>query len=180
MAFKLDGNPLAYDVAFSHNDINYPANWLRLASLDEKTAIGITEVADDPVYDSRFYWGNGTAKTLTDINEVDENGDPILDINGNQLVRLGVKTVLKAEEKDIAKGLLALYDWQVVRKAEKGTAMDSDVVTFRDGIRTAYTTRKTEIDNCADTAALVTLYGFTEKDGVYTPNMTQYPEDPNS
>ncbi len=180
MAFKLNGNPLAYDVAFSHNDINYPANWLRLASLDEKTAIGITEVADDPVYDSRFYWGDGTARNITDINEVDENGDPILDINGNQLVRLGVKTVLKAEEKDIAKGLLALYDWQVVRKAEKGTAMDSDVVTFRDGIRTAYTTRKTEIDNCADTAALVTLYGFTEKDGVYTPNMTQYPEDPNS
>jgi len=180
MAFKLNGNPLAYDVAFSHNDINYPANWLRLASLDEKTAIGITEVADDPVYDSRFYWGDGTARNITDINEVDENGDPILDINGNQLVRLGVKTVLKAEEKDIAKGLLALYDWQVVRKAEKGTAMDSDVVTFRDGIRTAYTTRKTEIDNCADTAALVTLYGFTEKDGVYTPNMTQYPTDPNA
>ena len=180
MAFKLNGNPLAYDVAFSHNDINYPANWLRLASLDEKTAIGITEVADDPVYDSRFYWGDGTARNITDINEVDENGDPILDINGNQLVRLGVKTVLKAEEKDIAKGLLALYDRQVVRKAEKGTAMDSDVVTFRDGIRTAYTTRKTEIDNCADTAALVTLYGFTEKDGVYTPIMTQYPEDPNS
>ena len=41
MAFKLDGNPLAYDVAFSHNDINYPANWLRLASLEEKEAIGI-------------------------------------------------------------------------------------------------------------------------------------------
>ena len=48
MAFELDGKPIAYDVAFSHNDINYPANWLRLATLDEKKAIGITEV-DDPV-----------------------------------------------------------------------------------------------------------------------------------
>ena len=38
---------------------------------------------------------------------------------------------------------------------------------------------KTEINNCADIAALVTLYGTTEKDGVYTPNMTQYPTDPN-
>ena len=179
MAFKLDGNPLAVDVAFSHNDINYPANWLRLASLDEKTAIGITEVADPTVYDSRFYSGNGTAKTLTDTNEVDENGDPLLDHNGNQVVTLGVKSTLKAQEKDIAKSLLNQYDWQVVRKAEKGTAMDSDIVTYRDGIRTAYTTRKTEIDNCADTAALVTLYASTEKDGVYTPNMTQYPIDPN-
>ena len=179
MAFKLDGNPLAFDVAFSHNSINYPANWLRLSSSDEKTAIGITEVADDPTYDSRFYWGNGTAKSITDINEVDENNDPILDQNGNQLVRLGVKSVLKAQEKDMAKSLLALYDWQVVRKSEKGTELDSNIVTFRDGIRTAYTTRKTEIDNCADIAALVTLYSFTEKDGVYTPNMTQYPRDPN-
>ena len=179
MAFKLDGNPLAYDVAFSHNDINYPANWLRLASLDEKTAIGITEVADDPVYDNRFYWGDGTAKALDDVNATDDNGDLLKNEDGSQLVIQGVKSVLKGKEKDIAKSLLAIYDWQVVRKAEKGTAMDSDVVTFRDGIRTAYTTRKTEIDNCSDTAALVTLYSSTEKDGIYTPNMTQYPVDPN-
>ena len=179
MAFKLDGNPLAVDVAFSHNDINYPANWLRLSTADEKTALGITEVADDPVYDSRFYWNDGTAKTLTDTNEVDENGDPLLDENGNQMVTLGVKSVLKAQEKEIAKSLLNQYDWQVVRKAEKGTALDSAVVTYRDGIRTAYTTRKTEIDNCADTAALVTLYSSTEQsDGTYKPNMTQYPVDP--
>ena len=179
MAFKLDGNPLAYDVAFSHNDINYPANWLRLASLDEKTAIGITEVADDPVYDNRFYWGDGTAKALDDVNATDDNGDLLKNEDGSQLVIQGVKSVLKGKEKDIANSLLAKYDWQVVRKAEKGTAMDSDVVTFRDGIRTAYTTRKTEIDNCSDTAALVTLYSSTEKDGIYTPNMTQYPVDPN-
>ena len=44
MAFKLNGNPLAVDVAFSHNDIQYPANWLRLSTADEKTAaIGITD-----------------------------------------------------------------------------------------------------------------------------------------
>jgi len=176
MAFKLNGKPLAVDVAFTHADIQYPANWLRLSTADEKTALGITEVADSPTYDSRFYKGNGTAKTLTDTNEVDDNGDPVLDSNGDQLVTLGVKSVLIAKEKDIAQSLLNIYDWQVIRKAEKGTAMDSSVVTFRDGIRTAYTTRKTEITNCADTAALVTLYG-SKDDG--TPNMTQYPDDPN-
>ena len=90
MAFLLNGNPLAVDVPFTVGDINYPANWLRLSTADEKTALGITEVADDPVYDSRFYWGNGTAKPLTDTNEVDENGDPVLDENGDQVVTLGV------------------------------------------------------------------------------------------
>ena len=177
MAFKLNGNPLAVDVAFTHNDIQYPANWLRLSTADEKTAIGITEVADDPVYDGRFYNGDGSAKTLTDTNEVDQNGDPVLDENGDQVVTLGVKSVLKAQEKVTAGSLLARYDWYVVRKAEKSTAIPTAISTYRDGVRTACNTRETEIDNCADTAALVTLYSSKE-DG--TPNMTQYPADPNS
>lgn len=180
MAFKLDGNPLAVDVAFSHNDINYPANWLRLSTADEKTALGITEVADSPTYDSRFYWGDGTARTVDDVNATDENGDLLKDENGDQVVILGVKSVLKAQEKVTAGTLLAKYDWYVVRKAEKSTAIPTAISTYRDAVRTACNTRETEIDACADTAALVTLYGTTEKDGVYTPNMTQYPVDPNS
>jgi len=177
MAFKLDGKPLAVDVAFSHNDINYPANWLRLSTAQEKKDLGITEVDDPKTYDSRFYWGDGTAKALDDVDAKDKDGNLIKDKDGNQIVNQGVKSVLKAKEKEIAKSLLNQYDWQVVRKAEKGTALDSAVVTYRDAIRTAYTTRKTEITNCKDTAALVTLYGSKE-DG--TPNMTQYPKDPNA
>jgi len=177
MAFKLNGNPLAVDVAFSHNDIQYPANWLRLSTAEEKTAIGITEVADAPTYDSRFYWGDGTAKKLTDTNEVDINGDPLLDENGDQVVTLGIKSVLKAQEKITAGSLLAPYDWYVVRKAEKSTAIPTAITTYRDAVRTACDTREKEIDACSDTAALVTLYGMKE-DG--TPNMTQYPKDPNS
>ena len=179
MAFLLDGNPLAVDVPFTVGDINYPANWLRLSTADEKTALGITEVADDPVYDGRFYNGDGSAKTLTDTNEVDENGDPVLDENGDQVVTLGVKSVLKAREKTIAGSLLAKYDWYVIRKAETSKAIPTTIKTYRTAVRTACLTRETEIDNCADTAALVTLYGSTEKDGVVTPNMTQYPDDPN-
>ena len=177
MAFKLNGNPLAVDVAFSHNDIQYPANWLRLSTAEEKTAIGITEVADEPIYDSRFYLNNGTAKSLDDENATDKNGDLLKDENGDQIIILGVKSVLKAQEKVTAGTLLAPYDWYVVRKAEKGTAIPSAIQTFRDGVRTACDTIEKEIDACSDTAALVTLYGFKE-DG--TPNMTQYPEDPNS
>ena len=155
MAFKLNGNTLAVDVAFKTSDgTQYPANWLRLSTAKEKTDLGIAEVDDPKTYDSRFYNDDGSAKALDDV-----------------------KSMLKAQEKEIAKNLLNIYDWQVIRKTEKGTAIDTNVATFRDGIRTAYTTRKTEIDNCADTAALVTLYGTKEDN---TPNMTQYPEDPNS
>ena len=172
MAFLLDGNPLAVDVAFSHNDINYPANWLRLSTAQEKKDLGITEVADAPTYDSRFYWGDGTAKGLDDTKETKD---------GVEYTYLGVKSVLKAQEKTIAGSLLAKYDWYVVRKAEKSTAIPTAITTFRDGVRTACDTREKEIDACSDTAALVTLYGATyDKDGNFEKyNMTQYPDDPN-
>ena len=171
MAFKLDGKPLAVDVAFKTSDgTQYPANWLRLSTAQEKKDLGITEVADDPVYDSRFYWGDGTAKALDDKTET---------IDGVEYTTLGVKSVLKAQEKVTAGSLLARYDWYVVRKAETSKAIPTAIKTYRTAIRTACATRETEIDNCVDTAALVTLYGSTEKDGVFTPNMTQYPEDPN-
>ena len=179
MAFKLNGNPLAVDVPFTvgtgEDAVNYPANWIRLSTAEEKTAIGITEVADDPVFDSRFYNGNGTAKKLTDTNEVDEKGDPLLDADGNQVVTLGVKSVLKAREKETAGSLLAKSDWYVTRKSEKGTAIPTEITTYRDAVRTACNTREAEIDACVNTAALVTLYELKE-DG--TPNMTQYPTEP--
>jgi len=168
MAFLLDGKPLAVDVPFTSGDINYPANWLRLSTAQEKKDLGITEVADAPTYDSRFYLGDGSAKALDDTKET---------IDGVEYTTQGVKSVLKAQEKATAGSLLAKYDWYVVRKAEKGIAIPSAIQTFRDGVRTACDTREKEIDACSDTAALVTLYS-TKEDG--TPNMTQYPIDPNS
>lgn len=173
MAFKLNGNPLAVGVAFSHNDIQYPANWLRLSTAEEKTAIGITEVEDPKVYDSRFYLGDGTAKELDDKKET---------FDGVEVTILGVKSVLKNQEKATASSLLSRYDWYVVRKAEKSTAIPTAITTFRDAVRTACDTREKEIDACSDTAALVTLYGVTyDKDGKFEKfNMTQYPVDPNS
>ena len=167
MAFLLNGKPLAVDVPFTHGDVHYPANWLRLSTAQEKKDIGITEVADAPVYDGRFYNGDGSAKALDDIKETKD---------GVEYTYLGVKSVLKAQEKATAGSLLAPYDWYVVRKAEKSTAIPTAISTYRDSVRTACNTRETEIDNCKDTAALVTLYGNKE-DG--TPNMTQYPTDPS-
>jgi len=172
MAFKLNGNPLAVDVAFSHNNIQYPANWLRLSTAQEKKDLGITEVADEPTYDSRFYWGDGTAKALDDKTET---------VDGVEYKTLGLKSIFKAQEKEVAGKFLAKYDWYVVRKVEKGTAIPSAITTYRDGVRSACDTREKEIDACSDTAALVTLYGSTfDSDGNWVKdNMTGYPEDPN-
>ena len=139
-------------------------------------------------YSNQDTIGYSSEKSIEDYNqyyEIDaedgsyKKGDAIKDLEGNVIVYKGVKSVLKANEKSFAGSLLSKYDWYVTRKSEKGTAIPTEITTYRDAIRTACDTRETEITNCADTAALVTLYGNTEKDGVITPNMTQYPTDPN-
>ena len=66
--FLLNGKPLAVDTPFEIDGTSYPANWLRLASLEEKNAVGITEVPDENVeYDSRFYWGVDNPKDLATL-----------------------------------------------------------------------------------------------------------------
>jgi len=47
--FLLNGKPLALDVPFeTPNGTQYPANWLRLASPEDRKDIGFTEVPDPP------------------------------------------------------------------------------------------------------------------------------------
>ena len=190
MAYQLDGKSLPLDVAFSHNDINYPANWLRLSTADEKKAIGISEVSDPTNYDGRFYNSDGSAKSLVDVDATYEEDDPdgtyskgdlIKNPDGTQLVYYGVKSTLIETERGVVSSLLEKYDWYVTRKSEKGTAIPDAIVTYRDGVRTAYETRKTEINNCSDIASLKTLSDATyDSDGKFEKyNMTQYPVNPS-
>jgi len=178
MAFKLDSKTLPVDVAFTSNGINYPANWLRLTTLDEKKAIGITEISDGPTYDQRFYWGVGNAKILADENAKDEDGNLLKDADGNQVINEGLKTTWVRQQKEQAGSLLAKYDWYVTRKAEKGTAIPSAIATYRDAIRTTCTTRENEINACSDVAALKTLIdGTYDADGKRTSGITLWPKE---
>ena len=145
---KLDNKPLSYDRAFTHAGIQYPANWLRLASLEEKTALGITEVANDPTYDQRFYWGVDKPKQLNDKTET---------VDGEEVKTTGLKTLWKATQSDICNSLLSPSDWRVTRAAELGQAVASDWLTYRGAVRSACNTRQTEINAVADVPALIEL-----------------------
>lgn len=145
--FLLNGQPLAVDTPFTANDIQYPANWLRLASQAEKEAIGITEVADAVRADDRFYW-NGDVnlpKALEDKEESDKDGNPLYvkvlstDADGKpvmvdsteRLVTKGLKSNFIAQVKQTAGSILAQTDWMVIRKAERDVAIPADVVAYR-------------------------------------------------
>ena len=185
MAFLLNGQPLGVDRPFTDADgTQYPANWLRHASADEKAAIGITEVADPERFDERFYWGVDNPKALEDVNEVDENDDPVLDADGNQVVTRGLKSLWVAQQKATAATLLAPTDWYVTRKAETDVAIPSAVSTRRAAIRTTCGTREAEINACDTTDALAALLTnpaeVMDSEGSMVANtdpfITQWPE----
>jgi hypothetical protein len=142
--FLLNGNPLAVDTAFINDGIQYPANWLRLSTAEEKSAIGITEVADAVRADDRFYWdGNLTnPKNLNDVEEVDQNGNPLYVKEYDQatesmvdtterLVTKGLKSNFIAQVKQTAGSILAQTDWMVIRKAERDVAIPTATVAYR-------------------------------------------------
>ena len=163
--------------------ITHPKNW-HIWSADEKAAAGLTEIVEETPPDSRLYnWSMGsdgkitkTAKSLADVNEVDGNGDPLLNEEGKQVVTRGVKWNLKQEVKNQQGALLSQTDWAIVRKADKGTAIPSNIQTWRDGIRTKATQMETAIDNAADTDAVAALFVSytTNEDGSVTKSGILY------
>jgi len=145
---------------------------------------------DDPAsqapYDNRFYWGRQTdstliPKSLTDINEVDDDGNAVNDpMTGKQKVTLGLKSIWVAQTKTTANGLLSTSDWYVTRKAEASTAIPSDISKYRTDVRTASKTIEDKINGCADLDAFKALFVVpTDSDGNPTGNspITDFPDE---
>jgi len=129
--FLLDGKPLSPDVPFKHAGIQYPANWLRLSSPQERKAIGITEVPDPQPYDQRFYWGPGLPKDHTQLVE-----------QWTQQTRTTANTLLQPT------------DWVIIREADNGKAADPLLKTWREDIRLATGVKVTAIRDTLDTDEL--------------------------
>ena len=134
--FILDGKPLSPDVAFTTGGIQYPANWLRLATLEKKEAIGITEQADPPVWDQRFAWGYS------------EDGQLIWK-DHTQLVEQWV-----AQTRTTAGTLLVPTDWMVIRESDNGVLMPDEVKARRQEIRDFSGTKVDAIEATATTEEL--------------------------
>ena len=148
----LDGKQLRPGRPFTHNGIQYPANWLRLTSWAEKEAIGITEVPDAAPVDTRFYWDTDIPKQLEDTTDV---------VSG--ITTTGLKTQWKAQQDQTAYTLLAPTDWYIVRKTETDEAIPVGITSFRGEVRTVCEGRKVAIDGATDVPSLVgivTFYGL--------------------
>ena len=177
MPWKYSGRIIRVGKAWvDNNGTQYPAVWSNY-SADEKAAIGLTWEDEVAAHDNRFYWGRDAdgeliPRSLTDVNEVDEDGKAILDIDGNQLVTKGLKTLAIETAKAQAASLLAPYDWQVIKATEvESYSVPSSVTTYRAAVRTASNNIETAITNAADLAAFMALYDTpVDSDGNPTGN----------
>ena len=133
--FLLNGQPLPLDTPFEVDGTGYPANWLRLTSIEEKNAIGITEVADTTTtYDDRFYWGADNPKDLD-----------------------GLKANWTAQAKDTVNKLLAQTDWMVIRKVERSVDIPAATVAYRAAVLVECTRLVAAIAACTDVPSLATI-----------------------
>jgi len=146
MPFKLGTKTIQLDTPFTHNDIQYPANWIRLASEEDKSDIGMTWEADPVRADDRYYWDGdiNNPKALDDKEESDENGNPIyvkvlgvvdgkpaMVDSDKRLVTKGLKSNLISQVKAAAGSILAQTDWMVIRKAERNVDIPTSVADYR-------------------------------------------------
>ena len=131
-----EGNPFTFD------DIQYPANWLNLATAEDLLDRGITIVMEAVRPDERFY-------------NIVENEDGTLTITPRLLA--GKKAEMIEAMRLSARTILAVTDWKIVRRAENGTPVDVETLVYRDAVRSAFGKSEAEINACLDIPALSAL-----------------------
>jgi len=155
MPYKLpDNRLLPPDRAFTFGDVQYPSNWLRLSTQEDRDALGIVWVQPDPVWDQRFYWG------------YDQDGQ-LIPKDHAQLVEQWV-----AQTKTTAGTLLAPTDWMITRSAEpNGKPASDEVLAERAEIRAKSDEKEAAIEGTTNTDELAAY--------VISSNYSIWLNDPN-
>jgi hypothetical protein len=151
--FILNGNPLSPDVAFvDAHGIQRPANWLRLASPEERLEAGVTEEPAPKTWDQRFYWG--------------------YDADGNLIPKDHAQLVEQwtQQTRTTANTLLTPTDWIIIREADNGTPADPLLKIWRQDVRFATGDKVTAIEATTTTEELATY--------ITGPDYPAWPADP--
>lgn len=189
MPYIYSGKQLRVGKAWKDNDgVMHPANWATAWSDADKAAKGVVWQDPNPQdapFDSRFYWGreaDGTLipRNLDDVAEVDENGDPVLDEKGVQVITKGLRTQLIERTKETAGAMLAKTDWMVVRAAEGIKPVSQAILDYRQSIRDKSDAIEAAISVCGTIDDIIMLHTVpTDADGNPTGNapINDWPEE---
>lgn len=176
--FLLNGKPLALDRAFTTADgIQYPKNWLRLSTPEQREAIGITEQSDPPIWDQRYYWGYDQEGNLIPKQLEDE---VVTSEEGQSYTQTGLKTLYISQTKETANTLLAPTDWYIVRKFERDIDVPVGIASYRAAVIEVSEERETLISNVTTVHELKGLYessvtGIGTEQVINPPAMPDWP-----
>ena len=148
--------------AFKHptTGIQYPRNWLNLASDSEKTSVGFIEVTYSGSHKDGEYYDNAESAPVYNASA----GTVVITKSATAKNLASLKASKKEDASKNAYSLLQSTDWYVVRKEEIGTAIPSNVTAYRTATRLVCNSLKTAIDSASDVAAVAALY--TNADGI--------------
>jgi hypothetical protein len=141
----------------------YPASIFSVWSTDELVAINIYPIINTSNnIDSRTEGETGSYEyTINEksVSKLHAKRDiPIDDVKASEIG--GVKSTQHNE--------LSNTDWYYIRKADKGTAIPTDVQNYRDAIRVAGDKMVSDITAVSDKAGFQALYPVWDKDGKNT------------
>ena len=146
MAYKYSGRIIRTGKSWVDNDgITHPSNWM-VWSAETKAEKGVIWEDDPTSFDSRFYWSADVPKALEDVTEEDGS------------ITKGLKSNAISVVKQQAAGLLTPSDWYVTRKAETGTEIPSDILTYRQSVREASGAIEAAISGVTTLEAFIALY----------------------
>ena len=178
-------------------DNQYPASIYTLWTEAERNAIGIytVEIDNTNKKDEEWYintnityafnsgkvtgtYGTATARAIADTLWTEDDKTDGLIPEGEDVgdvATRGLKYIKKQMIDNQCAGLLAPSDWMVVKATETGGTMDSGWKTWRASVRTKCNSMQTQIDNASDVDALAALFTYTEKDGVVSRPLGEFP-----
>ena len=182
--------------------VQYPQNIHSLWTESDLNAIGIYSVVEDNTNKKYGDWyintdqtlafaggvvtasyGTATARAIADTLWTEQNNTDGLIPEGESVGDVSIKG-LKTVKKEIfdrqAAGLLAKYDWYVIRNTEAGTSIPSAITDYRTAVRTKCNSMQTQVDGAADVDALAALFTRTETAGVISRPLGEWPTDPNA
>ena len=172
MGFFIGDRQIPVDRPFKDdNGVQYPANWLRLATKEEKERAGIVEK------EARVQPAKQTKRKTVVFEDLEDktvkNGNKIVrKQNGDPVIRKGRKSIAVESEHSLMLEFLKDTDWYVIRQIETGEEIPQDVKKYRDEVRRVCASRCEKICACADSESFNELFA-TEQDG-----LEQYPVKP--
>ena len=158
--------------AFKHptTGLQYPRNWITLATNSEKSDAGIIEVTYSGAYKDSDYYTNSESAPVYDASA----GTVTITKSASAKVLADVKANKLDGARSNVYSILQPTDWYVVRKSEHSTAIPAKIIAFRLAARTVYGKIQTAVTNASDVDAVAAIYttGDSARDTALSVNGT--------